>query len=583
MRTQPLPATCSNEVQTAVVMVICKATTPSAARGLGQRHRQTLTCNKYKLNVAISGNQFIQARHRRPSSGHYTPNSIHTNPQPSLTNYLQEVELVRRQSMPDKTLLDIAAFMGYDALAIELLRRKPSPSTDTLLSAMTQASRRGNNTVIKLLVGPKAKILDPRFTFKHKSPIAEAAKHGHESTVKLLLTLGASLEKSQWCSDKSALVEAAEHGFDDIVKLLLRHQPVGCETWEHDAVSLRLAPKESYHDSVEALLVNRLKADSSDGGHSGLHHVEKRKRSIIDSQDGSGRTALHYAVIGGHSKIASHLLNAGANTELQSAIEHLAPLHAKYNVPVWMYCNNWTALHFAAADGNAEIATMLLRHGANIEAVDSAGQTALHLASSKGEVEIIHVLLQHNSKLEATDNAGASSLHKAAASGHLKIVSLLADQNCCIDAPDNAGGRALHKAAASGHLDIVRFLVSQNCCINATTLRAETPLHLAASNQHTGVAAFLLGLGIDVNAENSYRRTPLHLAVQNCDLPTIELLLASNAYLQAKDIEGKTPLHYAAGYSSKVYDLLLSHGANPETKDRRGDTPQYLLYHGPSM
>lgn len=478
------------------------------------------------------------------AGSNYILTAIHKPPRLSLVNYLEEIELFRRQDMPDKTLLDVAALMGYDALVTVLLKRKPLPSIDSMLSAMVYASAHGNNSVIKLLIGSKTKILDPQFTFRHKSPIAEAAKNGHRSTVKLLLALGVSLEKSQWCSERIALIEAAEHGYGDIVKLLLTQRLTETESWEYNSIALRHAAKAGYYGIVEELLENI--------GQDDLDHeaVKRRAVSIIDSQDEEGRTALHHGVMNGHAKIVSLLLNSGANLEVQSAVEHFEPSSIICNAPVWSYSENWTALHFAAAYGNADIATILLHHGADIDAVDSHGQNCLHLASTKGTIETVRILLEHYPKLEAIDNVGA---------------------------------RALHKAAASGHLDIVRLLTDQDCRINAITSRFETLLHLAVGNQHTEVAAFLIAHGLDIDAEDSSRRTPLHLSALNCDLPTTELLLSSNAYLQTKDIGGKTPLHYAARYSSRIYDLLLSHGANPDTKDRQGDTPRYVLNHGPYM
>jgi ankyrin repeat protein len=41
-----------------------------------------------------------------------------------------------------------------------------------------------------------------------------------------------------------------------------------------------------------------------------------------------------------------------------------------------------TALHFAADRGHSEIADVLLQHGANVNAIDSTGQTALMYAVS---------------------------------------------------------------------------------------------------------------------------------------------------------------------------------------------------------
>ena len=42
----------------------------------------------------------------------------------------------------------------------------------------------------------------------------------------------------------------------------------------------------------------------------------------------------------------------------------------------------WTPLHSAVSAGHAEVAELLLKHGADLAAVTSGGRTALHYAAS---------------------------------------------------------------------------------------------------------------------------------------------------------------------------------------------------------
>lgn len=88
-----------------------------------------------------------------------------------------------------------------------------------------------------------------------------------------------------------------------------------------------------------------------------------------------------------------------------------------------------TALHLAAADGrlstcNAISATFvsqskgefLLQHKAAILA-DSHGQTPLHRASARNNFEIVELLLRHNANVDAMDLFNRTALMLAASNG----------------------------------------------------------------------------------------------------------------------------------------------------------------------
>jgi len=82
-------------------------------------------------------------------------------------------------------------------------------------------------------------------------------------------------------------------------------------------------------------------------------------------------------------------------------------------------------LSIAAMFGEAEIAQLLLDHGAKVDELDGPGQTALMFAAEGGYKEVVKILLVAGADPSSEDRNGETALDKAVNKNHFEILKLL--------------------------------------------------------------------------------------------------------------------------------------------------------------
>jgi ankyrin repeat protein len=130
-----------------------------------------------------------------------------------------------------------------------------------------------------------------------------------------------------------------------------------------------------------------------------------------------------------------------------------------------------TALHWAALKGNVELARMLLYAGANPRSTTRlGGYTPLLMASRNGDAAMIDALLSNGADVKDKTTTGVTPLMFAAESGHVDAVKLLLDKGADVNAKENARGEtALTFAAANGRTDVIRLLTARGANVKVTT------------------------------------------------------------------------------------------------------------------
>jgi ankyrin repeat protein len=134
---------------------------------------------------------------------------------------------------------------------------------------------------------------------------------------------------------------------------------------------------------------------------------------------------------------------------------------APVNIIINIQGTRKTPLHFAAVGGHASVSQVLLEGGSDKEARDENGMTPLHVAANLGRDAVVQVLVQAGVDKEARESKdGLTALHFAACGGHLSVITTLLEAGVDKDVLDSRGCTALHYAAMGGYATVVETLLA---------------------------------------------------------------------------------------------------------------------------
>jgi hypothetical protein len=159
-----------------------------------------------------------------------------------------------------------------------------------------------------------------------------------------------------------------------------------------------------------------------------------------------------------------------------------------------------TPLHYAAACNMHDIAMFLIvEHSQDVNARGfDEEETPLHVSSYRGHVEIARVLLKHGADIEARDSADYSLLESVALRGHVALAQLLLEHGADASAQGKESrATPLYWASAVGQLAVAQVLLSHGADVTAQCEDNQTPLHRAENEE---VAQLLLEHGADASA-----------------------------------------------------------------------------------
>ncbi len=398
------------------------------------------------------------------------------------------------------------------------------------------------------------------------TPLYLACVNGNAKMIQRLLDAGADANAVDPAGE-TALMAAARTGVPSALGVLLdRGARVDTRDKEFEQTALMIAVREGHRSAVELLIARGAAVDAQTrkgpapafakpckGTGCGSEGVGINRGGLPDrgrrGEARGGMTPLLYAARDGQADAARMLMAAGADVELADA-------------------NGIRPLLMAVLNNHLDVARLLLERRANVNADDFWGRSPLWAAveyrnldmnnrdqdSPKDNgvdrepiLDFIRVLIEAGANVNARTREVPPSRRWLYSLGDVSWV-------------DFTGQTPFLRAALSGDTATMRLLLKHGADPNLATPAGTTPLMAAAGVNWVVAQTYTespealmdavnlcLELGADVNATNSMGLTALLGAANRGSNEIIERLVERGARFDVQDKEGRTALRWAEG------------------------------------
>jgi ankyrin repeat protein len=453
-----------------------------------------------------------------------------------------------------------AARDGERSAVIALLRTEPENANAKLpdgTSALHWAVRSEDLELVSLLIHAKA---DVNGANPHGiTPLALACANANVAILRALIGAGANpnfaddtgttplmvavgrphAESVRILLDSGAKVDARDNGAQQTALMAAVRANNGA------AVRLLLDHGADLNAATRVGQTPARRPPGAGGGSHGLGIVRSGwpERGYQESTPG-GMTPLLYAARDGHAEIARMLIAAGA----------------KVNTPD---ANKITPLLMAITNNQPDTADLLIENGAGINTSDFWGRTPLWAALEMRDIEYSRTG-EHNVNRERLLQLIRALLERGA-NPNARTAEVPPTRRFLLGLGDLSwvdftGQTPFLRAALSGDLSVMKLLLEKGAdpniptSSNTTALMAAAGINWAVAQTFTEDLAtqleavkLCLDKGADVNAANSMGLTAVFGAANRGADDILAFLVEHGARLDIKDKQGRTPMVWAEG------------------------------------
>jgi ankyrin repeat protein len=386
--------------------------------------------------------------------------------------------------------------------------------------------------------------------------LVEAVKQGDRAAVRSLLAESVDVNAPQG-DGATALAWAAHRNDLEAAELLIRAGADANIANDYGVTPLSLACTNGNAAMVAKLIEARANPNAAQlSGETELMTCARSgsvdavksllARGGVDvnaTEKNRGQTALMWAVAAKHAEVARVLIEHGADVHARSRV--LDPITSKrieyYGKDVHYpgAKGGFTPLLFAARVGDLESARVLLEAGVNVNDASADDGSALVVASASGHEALAIFLLEKGADPNAADAMGITSLHWALQEGLLNLSG----------SGTGPTDRFWHHP---NQPQLVKVLLARGASPNA---RIQKEFHPYSDPLYGH------NMGNDLPQISIVGATPFLLAAAAGDLESMRFLVEGRADPRMAAADGTTPFMVAAGVGRET-------GSTPEQKKK---------------
>ncbi|KAF5296332.1 hypothetical protein FQA39_LY12549 [Lamprigera yunnana] len=391
------------------------------------------------------------------------------------------------------------------------------------------------------------------------TPLLVAIMNGRTDNILSLIQYGADLSASNNDGDTSMDV-AINLGNTIVIKLLLDNGSDPHTVNRHGETCILKAAEAGDEVLVENLLDKNVDVNiisnkrytpflaSLERGHCNLAKLLILRGANVRIRRTTGNN-LHFAITQ-KVNVIQELLDAGLDIDMRDDI-------------------GYTPLLLALQFGLLKIAKLLIENGANIHAINDAGNSSLHFAVTQNSKDLLLELLCKGVTTEHRNAFNCTPVLLAIGNKKLHIAQTLIRGGANYQVCDNDGNSCLHYAAINGFNKLVSELILCGLNMDKENYNQQTPLCLAFEYKKLSTVKMLIRSGAKVILRNV-----MNYVVEFNDVELLKMLMERGLNINRRICDNDSILLCALRKEKKqLVDFLISEGANVHVISvRQGDS-----------